>query len=148
MPGTLDYSPAKVVRQALIDMGLGTAQSANGSWPVFYAGEPDGPDSAITVYDTIGTDTGRENIQGERAEHNGIQIRIRSAAHDAGWQKTNEIGIALDQQLYRRTVTIGAKTFRVHQVSRTSTLETRGKEAPTTKRSLFFINAKVSLRQL
>ena len=149
MPGILTHSPADVVRRVLIALGLGTdpSLSPQQSWPVFSDGEPDRPDSVITVYDTAGKRKGRTMTDGEVQEYHGIQIRIRSSAHSAGYLKARALAIALDGDVYQETVTIGSKTYLIHQLSRTSDVLRLGKESPVSKRCLFTINALAMVRQ-
>lgn len=131
----------------MIALGLGTDPASNGPWPVYAAGEPDKPDSAITVYDTVGRQEGRTHVDGEAQEHHGVQVRVRSAAHTAGYAKARAVAVALDEDVLMNSVHIGAASYRVWAVARTGDVLSLGKESPDSKRSLFTINALVSLRQ-
>lgn len=151
--GPLDHSPADIIRKMLVNLGLGVTPSYsaagkyNGSpWPVFAGGEPDTPDSAITVYDTAGVDHGRLMVTGERPEHHGILIRVRSAAHTAGYAKARAIAVALDTDVSFEAATIGSTTYIVWAVTRTTDVLDIGKET-NTNRDLFTVNAIVSLRK-
>lgn len=153
MTGSLTFSPADVVAQLLIDLGLGTDPTESGDWPVFVSEEPDTPDDVITIYDTVGTREGRSQIDGEVQEHEGIQIRIRSTDYDTGHRKTDAIKVAVDITTYRNTVGIssvlgtGTMQYFVQAISRISM--TGGlKESPTSKRNVFTINAVVALREV
>lgn len=141
------HSPADVVRWLLVLMGLGSAPGG-GDWPVFAAGEPDLPDNCITVYDTQGTDDGRSQIDGELFSHEGIQVRVRARTHPEGWVKAHAIREALAKQAYDETVVTGGEAYLVHSINRIGNVIALGKEVPSTKRSLFTINATVSLRHL
>jgi len=44
-------SPADIIRQLLLDMGL---VATSGSWTAFVSFLPESPDNAICVYDTAG----------------------------------------------------------------------------------------------
>ena len=149
MSGTLAHSPADVIRKLLVNLALGSDANAvpAEAWPVFASGEPASPDSVITVYDTAGKNDGRAMATGERSEHYGIQVRVRSAAHTAGYAKAQAIAIAFDETVTQNAVTIGSTTYLVHAVSRRGPVLNIGKETPTSKRSLFTLNALVSLRQ-
>ena len=142
MSGYLPDSPARVVRDLLIQLGLGTAAS---TWPVYVSSEPSSPDNCITVYDTSGLDHGREHIGGERQEHNGFQIRIRSATPDVGWTRTSLIATTLDTSTNLTTVVIGTHTYLVQSITRKNGPLAIGKEA-ITNRNLFTINAVISVR--
>lgn len=148
MPQTLTHSPAKILRQLLIDLSLGTLPSANGSWPVYATHEPNLPDNCITVYDTVGTDDGRSMITGELWGHDGFLVRVRAADHDTGWLKADAIQTGLAESVYDRTVHVSGSTYLVHAVTRIGDVLTLGTESPTSKRSLFTINATVSLKSL
>ena len=147
MSGSLDHSPADVVRQLLIDLGLGTNPDDSGAWPIYCSQTPSTPDSAITVYDTEGRQGGRVMTDGERQEHSGIQIAIRDANHVNGFAKSKLLAIALDKTVSQNSVVISEATYLVHSISRTGDVIVAGKNVPTDKRNLFTINAVVSLRQ-
>lgn len=147
MTGSLTHSPADVVRQLLIDLGHGTIPSGGGSWPVFVSQEPNSPDSVITVYDTTERQDGRTMVDGERQEHEGIQVRIRDPDHAGGYTKAHAIAIALDTFASPTSVTIGSSVYQLWAATRVSGPIALGKETPNSKRNLFTINATVTLRQ-
>ena len=148
MPQTLSHSPAQIVRQLLIDLSLGTLPSASGSWPVYATHEPNTPDDCVTVYDTAGTDDGRSMISGELWGHDGFQVRVRGKDHDTGWLKADAIQAGLAESVYDRTVRVSSSAYLVHAITRIGDVLTLGTEAPTSKRSLFTINATLSVKQL
>lgn len=148
MSALLDHSPSDIVRNVLIDLGLGSDPAANQVWPIFASGEPDKPDSCITVYDTAGIDLGRIQFDGEREESYGIQVRVRSAAHTAGHKKTNEIAIALDKDLLDMNISLGASDYNVWCANRSSTVLVLGRESPNTNRRLFTVNVIVVIDQI
>jgi hypothetical protein len=132
----------------LINLGLGTTPPGAGyTWPVFVAGEPPTPDNVVTVYNTLGKDEGRSQVDGERQEHHGIQVRIRGATHDIGYRKARAIATALDRSVYQEGVDIDEFSYLVHCVSRTGDVLDLGSETPESKRQVFTINALVSLRE-
>lgn len=152
MPGPLTHSPADVLRQLLINLGLGTDGGA--SWPVHVAAEPDAPDSVITVYDTNGRLQGKRQVDGVALEYYGIQFRVRGARHVLGYQKSNAVISSLDTDVYDETVTVTAlagvpvATYLVHAVHRTTGIIALGKATPTAKLSLFVVNAITSIRKV
>src|SRR5688500_5731036 len=113
MPQTLAHSPGDIVRRTLIALGVGSDPAVPAAaWPVYAEGEPDSPDSAITVYTTQGGSDGRSMIDGELFGAAGVQVRVRSAAHTAGWVKANAARVAMAvSTTYDRTVVIGAATY-------------------------------------
>lgn len=139
------HSPADIIRRMLIALGEGADPPAT-PWPIYTAAEPDNPDNVITTYDTAGRKDGRAMIDGTTWEHHGIQVRIRSTTHSVGWIKARELARALDAVNWD-TILIDASEYLVHAVSR-ETILTLGKNVPTSKRSLFTINAVVSLKPL
>ena len=153
MSGNLTHSPAQIIRDLLVDLGLGVLPSAGGLWPIFVTGIPDSPDSIITITDTLGTSDGRLQPTGEATEHPGFQVAIRDANHQDGWEKANAIRVALSETILLNTVSItdnvgtGTSTYTVHAVSKIGGVIVLGKELPTSKRHLFTINATVALRQ-
>ena len=150
---TLTHSPAQIIRDLLVDLGLGVLPSAGGDWPIFVTSIPDSPDSIIAVIDTLGTRDGRHQPTGEAAEHPGIHIEIRDANYQDGWEKANAVRVALSETILRNTVSIednigtGTTGYLVYAVTKISGIIPLGKELPTSKRHLFTINAVVALRQ-
>jgi hypothetical protein len=144
----LDHTPSDVVRRLLIDLGQG---SDGGTWPVYSTNEPDSPDDCITVYDTTGRDYGRDHL-GERSEHPGIQVRIRASDAYDGFKKAQAVAVAMDR-VVRQTVDLdalvgtGITQYFVYEISRTGNVLPLGKEMPASERTLFTINAVVTLRQ-
>ena len=147
MSGSLDHSPADILRYLLIDLGLGTLPSSAGVWPVYATKEPDSPDSCITVYDTEGTRDGRTMANGEVQQHYGAQVRVRAPTHALGHAKANAVAEALDKQVWLDTVTIGSSVYMVYAVSRRSGPFSLGEESPTSKRVIFTLNVTIAVRQ-
>lgn len=147
MSGILLNSPADIVRNLLITLGLG-ANPPSSSWPIYHKSEPDTPDNVITVFDTEGRNDGRMNPTLQRMYHHGIQIRVRSGTHNPGYIKANAIAIAIDENVYRETVTIAGVAYCVHCIIRTSDVIPLGKETPISKRDLFVINAILAVRKI
>jgi hypothetical protein len=149
VPGALRHSVANVIRHLLIDLGLGSyplSAAGEALWPIYIVGEPSSPDDVITVYNTDGADGGRVMNTGERQEHSGFLVRVRSSTHDGGAEKARAIAVAMDEQVYRRVVTVGAYSYVVHSISRTTDVIDLAKESLQAKRSIMTINARTSLR--
>lgn len=149
MPGALAHSQSEVIRKALVNLSLGTDANLSPlqAWPVYANGEPDTPDSAITVYDSAGRDGGREMINGERQEFHGFQVRVRAAARNTGYAKARAIAVAMDESVYQNSVVIGANTYLLHSIFRTSDVLDIGRERPTSERRIFTINGLAMIRQ-
>lgn len=146
MPGQLSHSPADILRRALTDLTLGSDPPA-GPWPVYTSLEPGSPDNTVTVFDSVGLGHGREHTRGERQEHHGVQVRVRSNTHTAGYSKARAIAVALDQDLLHTEVEFDGALYRIWSVSRTSDVLAIGKESPASARRLFVVNALISVRQ-
>lgn len=147
MSGSLAHSPAEIIGQLLIDLAIGT-DSQSADWSVFIGSEPDEPDESITVYDTANILQGTAMPTGETQEQHGIQIRVRAGTRPTGWALANSIVTKLDTQVNQDIVTIGATSYNVHSVDRTSGPFPIGKESPLSKREIFTINATASIRQI
>ncbi len=159
MPGILTHSPCEILRQLLIDLGLGTDPdlSPQQAWPVYASGEPSSPDSVITVYDTDGRDAGmRFQTTGERQEMQGFQIRVRSVDKPTGYVKAQNMAITLDEQVFSRPVTVGAYTassvipagtYTVWGIVRSGSVNDLYKYVPSSKLSLHTINGVISVTQ-
>ena len=158
MPGALNHSPAKIVRDLLVanapnGLALGSDPESAGTWPVYYSRRTETeestvaaadrtPDNTITVFDSANArDAGSTMTDGERQEHHGIQIMVRSAKDGTGWAKARAIAVALDAVKltdgYR--VTIGGSTYVIDCFDRTTDVISLGKE-PNSNRRLFSIN--------
>jgi hypothetical protein len=144
------HSPAEIVRQLLIDLGLGVNKNVEpaGAWPVFYDSRPGDPDSLIVVTDTQGRDFGFSQLDGSMIEHFGFQVYVRARTHEDGWPKARQIATALDRNCCRVSVTLKGTTYCIASVTRSSQVLRLGKEIEATKRSQFSINATVALRML
>lgn len=149
MPGTLHYSPADIVAQLIVNLGHGVAIDEDPAiWPVYVAGEPDTPDNCITVYDTQSRDHGRSLVTGERQEHHGIQVRVRSEDHRQGFAKIRAIAVAFDQDVYLDGVTLEEYDYRIQAITRVGDPLCLGKDGADSRRSLFTLNCIVSVREL
>jgi hypothetical protein len=130
----------------LVELGLGE-DPPSVIWPIRVASEPDSPDNHITVFDTLGVTRGRTNPNGEVQLRHGFQIRVRSATHEVGYAKLNNIAIELDT-VYQHVITIDASRYLVHAITQRGDIIPLGKEVPLAKRNLFTLNGFISVREL
>jgi hypothetical protein len=137
-------SPADIIRQLLLDLGL---VAATGDWTTFVSFLPESPDNAVCVYDTAGRPNGRL-MAGEQIIHPGIQIRVRGLSYPAVWAKSNTIATALDS-LARVLVAISStEAHTLLNVSRTGDIIPVGiEEEGGRRRHHFTINAVVTLQK-
>lgn len=145
MSGALTHSPAEIIRNLLVNLGVGTLPSAGGTWPISADQRLDTPDNVMTVNDTDARKDGRSMPTGEVFEHPGIQIEVRSGTRGAGFTKAKAVATLLDEEVYNETVTISGKSYTITNVSRSGGVMSLGKETPTSKRYLFTINAVVTI---
>lgn len=148
MSSLLTHAPSDVVATLLVLLGAGGDPSdapLDAPWPVRCEEEVGSPEEAITVYDTAGIDDGRDAF-GERVEHHGIQVRVRSGDFARGSAKANAIAIALDGVHWREVPHLG-EVYLVHTITRTGPPLRLGKER-TSSRRLWTINALVAMTQL
>ena len=150
MPGPLNHSPADVLRWALVQHGTVTdpTPATLQAWPCYASAEPDAPDDCATVYDTDGVGHGRDHVTGERQEHHGAQVRVRSATHAAGYAKASAVAAALDTGLYRESVTVGGSNYLLHAATRTTGVISLGADVPGSRRFIFTVNAILAVRML
>lgn len=149
MSESLGHSPAQIVAQLLIDLGIGSVPGSGLAWPVYDSSLPDEPDSAICVYDTTGIMDARMASSGEWNEHHGINIRLRTTGQQAGATKINALIVALDTQVDHDTVNMTTPTnvYDVENMSRRSGPFDNGPE-PESGRRIFTVNYVASIRQV
>lgn len=138
-------SPAEIVAQLLINLGLGTSVPDNGAWPVFVHALPPDKDDALCVYDTAGVLHGRLMKTGETREHKGVQIRVRSLLYRTGYRKIQDIEEAIDDTLNAQVV-VEDGSYVIETINKTSTATYIGREE-TRDREAFTVNATVAITQ-
>lgn len=96
-------SPAVDLKDILVTAGVGVFAAATG-WGIFVSQEPagsegEGPDTAITLYDVIGTT--EDTLNDIRVDNFSVQTRVRGAKGDyqAAWTKMEAVVSALNQTL-------------------------------------------------
>jgi len=104
MSGSLSHAPSQIVRQLLIDLGLGA--DGGSTWPVYAEQEPDSPDACITVYETAGVGRGRFQQSGGVQVLYGIQVRVRAANAQKARTKADDVLYSLTQEVYQDVVAV------------------------------------------
>ncbi len=138
-------SAAEIVRQLLIDGGLG-AESGN-LWVIYVGFLPDEIDNAICVYDTAGTLDGRIMSTGEQIEHFGIQIRVRGISYPDTRKKIEDVALFIAAQI-RTLVTIDSNdVYLVHNISQRGGILSIGVELTDRKRHNFTVNAITTIKK-
>src|SRR5690606_30340810 len=105
MSGTLTHPVTRIIAELLIELSVGTSNTAE-DWAVFAGVMPDQPDSCIRIAQTASRSDGRVHVTGRTITHPGVQIMVRDPEQEDGWERANDIAIALDT-VHLRNVTIG-----------------------------------------
>lgn len=143
------YSPADILAQLLINGGQASDTTESGvpagSWPVYANGEPDTPDSVITIYNTASKLYNRNFIDQEVGGADGFQVRVRAATALLAQDKAESIRNWLATHSTRVGVSIGStgSYYLVHCCVMFGSLIPIGKETPASKRSIVTFNAMV-----
>lgn len=152
MANTLLHSPADILKAALVGLGGAVAPTnPPADWACYSEGEPDLPDRCVTVYTTQGTDDGRLMTDGELQQHYGVQVRVRADRHAVGYAKAAAIRALISDRaggLYDYAVTLDGTSYLVHCAAKVGQVLALGKEVPKTKRSLFTVNATITVTVL
>lgn len=139
-------APSEIIRQLLIDLGLGAEEN---EWTTYVGFLPDKPDNAICVYDTAGKMDGRLMVTGEQIEHPGVQIRVRGLSYSEVWNKATAIALNLDAQRKISVVTSSEEAYIVHNVSRSGAIIPIGiEDTEGRRRHHFTINMILTLQRL
>jgi hypothetical protein len=145
----MDHSPAYIIAQYLIGEGLLVGPTDSGDWPVRVGSLPDGkliPDNAVACIDTAPEKDGRLMI-GENIFHYGVQILLRAKKYNIGYAKASAIASNLEL-VARVQEIIGAKTYRIDNVSATTGIVAIGQEEGTKRRELFSLNFLITLKEV
>lgn len=143
----LDHSPSDIVRHLLCEIGIGDLPSDNPSeWAIFESMENDQPDNCITVYCTSGILMGRIQDNGLYKEQYGLQFRVRANSTVEAYRKINEISATIDTVVLENTITIDSSIYTIISINRKGGILSLGKESPTTKRSIYTLNAVASIQ--
>jgi hypothetical protein len=151
MSAALLNSPAFILAEYIIDQGIGsmTNPASNLAWPLYNNFLPDATGVKTdlgSIYDTSGVKDGRL-MTGEMIAKFGIQFRIRSSKYEEGYNKAQEVAVALDS-VFNGSVTIGVDEFEINNVSRQGPVISLGVEKGTTGRRFFTVNFLITLRRV
>jgi hypothetical protein len=138
MSGILYHSPAEIIAQLMVDLGLADFEDPDleplTGWTVFPLHLPESPDQAIQVKDTHGRLHRRAHVTGIMGEHYGLQLLARSAQDPATpYLKMKAILHFFDTEVNRELVTLEdsdgvEQTYRVNAITRTSMPLPAGKD--------------------
>jgi hypothetical protein len=144
-----------VIRKLLLNHGTVGDHTLNEDWPIFVSIEPEEVngkriDDIITIYNTVGKEDGRHQIDGSRAEHPGIQVLIRCADSERGLVKARELERILNEEVLRENVELYDSndvlyTYFVQALTQTSLILPLGRDQDNSDRFLFTINYTVTM---
>ncbi len=146
MTGVLTHSPARVISQLMVDLGVASGVGT-GTWPVFPNTLLDSPDNAIRVKDTVGIDRGRFMGTGERQENEGFQVMVRAGKQATGWTRANLIATTFDTGVRADSVTVESTTYLIDGISRSGVMSL-GAEKADSKRELLTFNGTITFIQV
>jgi hypothetical protein len=145
MTVALGTTPAHLVRKLLVDLGL-CAEPPAGPWPAYVLSEPDSPSAVVTVYNTAGTLSARQQHDGSMEEFFGVQVRLRVDPDKTrvGVAKLQAIAVALSG-VSNVPVTAEGYTCTVENLRRTSSVLSLGDESGSSRRKVFTANFLATL---
>lgn len=148
LPAAAAYSPAHVLAQYLLDNTV--VSLPGGDWPVYISHLPDTEDTdsnAVCVYNPPGLVAGRSMDTGEKKTFPGIQIRVRAEDDPTAYAKALALAALLDGTTARPVVTMPDASYRLDNLSRTSTVAFMGVDADGRNVS-YTINARATIKKL
>ena len=146
----MDYTPAYIIRQYLIEEALLILPGSSGTWPAYVSALPDGDgvaDEAVGCMDTSPIKDGRKMSDGENLFHFGVQLLLRSTAYNTGWAKMETLLNALET-VKRNTVTISGTDYRLDNITLATGIVDLGQEEGSKRRELFSLNFLVTLKEI
>lgn len=148
---TLTTAPSLIIEALLISNNLGSDASVNPleEWPIYISHEPDdtkAQDEVITIYDTQGSSDGRSMQTGDRFQHEGLQIRVRSKKYNNAYARIKLISDFFDQ-LLREPIIVDSVNYLIQNISIASPILALGTEKGTKRRQLFTLNIAVTINE-
>lgn len=141
-------SAAEVLRELLIEQGLGTLPTLAQAWPIYVSFLPDEKDNALCIYDVAGRLDGRLMATGEQIEHKGFQVMVRGTTYTEVWEKVQAVALAFDAIEGSAVAVDSANAYTLNNVSRSGCPVSLGlEEVGDRRRYVFTINGVVTMRQ-
>lgn len=150
MPELLRASPAKIVQQLLINLGLCVAPGTSGAnvWPVYAPRKPGGtsiPDNIVVVFNTSGEVGKRDHVSQTRSVYHGLQTWLRSRDVNVGDLKLRSIAEAFDKLPPDKEVTVSGRTYSVQLIKNTTDVLDIGTEGENSSLNIFTLNSLISV---
>ena len=141
----MNNTPSKILSTYLTDEGL-FENDLSEDWALYISHLPDTPSKIAVLYDTPGSIDGRYMNTGETVEHYGMQIFIRGDDYQETFSK---LRVALEalELVENESVTVGANSYTIHAVSRTSSIISLGAEEGSKRRVSWTTNLMVSITE-
>ena len=146
---SLSDTPAVIIATHLRTLGTMSIPSALTTWPLYVSNLPEGnmvERNAGVVFDTSPIKDGRL-MTGTVVEHPSITFHIRSTTQDLGWDKINQVALALDA-IRKTLITVGSNSYEVRNVTRLGGINSLGQLPGTTREYLYTLNLILSLKEV
>lgn len=143
--GQLDDSPADVIRQLLIRLGLATDPDDKDAWPAYAHNEPNLPDNCLTCYNVDSTVYYKTSPDMEVQEYHNVVIRCRGQTDSTAYTKLNHVAATLDKVQFA-SVEISPACYSIPGISR-SGVRRLGKDAPNSSRYIYNLDVSCPLTQ-
>lgn len=134
---------SRVLRQLLIDLGIGTS---SGDWTTYYAGQGDTPDKMLSFVDTQST-VDREDMHAGSDQRWAFQLMVRSTDTDSAKAKAEAARTAL-LNVYDRWVTVQNTAYVVHCITGLGSVLPLGADRPNSNRSLCSLNGFAIVKEI
>lgn len=164
----MNYSPADVLRQYLVDAGLvsmpsltdleeGKAPFSEGTdWPAFVSTLPINPDNIVVLYDTKGRMHARlaRTVRPEPAntvtsmtiDSPGIQVRVRGVDPPTAYDEMASIWLQLDRVKYSTVNMVDGGQYTITSFVKTSCIIPLGTD-PQEMRFSYVLNGCISIQK-
>lgn len=136
-------SPAQLVRQHLINVGVVNHPDVAGDWPAYVGKMPDDQDQMVHIKNTGGLMEGEILSSGQSINKPGLNFTIRAKDHPTAYDKAKQIWDALGA-IFRNSVIVGGDTYVLWAFKRLTPPVYLGEEVGK-RRELFSIDGRVSI---
>jgi len=147
----MDYSPAEIMTEYMIQQGLVTDPSDQTTWPIYTGLLPDDgdvEDDIVACMDTEAVKDGRIFSSGENIFHYGFQFLVRAVEYNDAWQKAKALEDACEL-INRDEVDMDSTvTYRLDNVTLTTGVTSLGQEEGSKRRQIFSVNFLVTLKEI
>ncbi len=148
----LDDSPARIVTQAIVDLGHGAEVPATGKpagdWLVYTEKlPPQQLDRVVAVVNTEGQSDGRHQFDGELFAHFGFHITVRAPTGEEAWQRAERIRVGLAEGATGLLVTVEDNLYQINAVTNLSQAYRVGEELGSA-RTRYAVTGRLSVGEV